>query len=726
MYGGAVGYALGPLSIASGIISSNNGNLVILKQVDQLTYEIWFFAYGYGQCCLEVSGLGLNGNSITYDGDTTNALPSGKTLVVPIYTLWNSSTLQFDAVDQSLKNYYTRYTADNTFQTIASMSQYFTKTQVTNITLLANYYTKTTVDSYIDAKIDSQIVYEMINNSGGHNYLIATDTSTSTTDLSVILNDTKRAIVKFDITGSRFYYPLVANTIATIDSNNNTTMILNNAACIFNVPVACTNTLTATNLYTKTDIDNNIYSKIQVKNITGLINYYTSVVTDTYIDAKIDQADVDKIIYTADNRNYITAVNGTNNITQLVIEADGEPLVDVDRGALTSYVNVVGPNLRQTYTYNSGGTAQWIYLGYLNTTQTGMHLKFEITACSGYNGNAGSSNFSTVHFKTANGVSITLGHNGQPFLGDCIRFDTGADVTLDFRVEQYNTMGSTFNFYLYAGAFSGTSIVEITGGSYGFIPNHTFTWVGQKYAVIPDTVNWITATKSVIYSSTQPPTISSIIDLSNYITGVQVVTPDTRQNIKLTSSGHTLSLDYSSLLETLGRYTLSSSISPSIIPGLDVIGTIVNGVITGLNPVAFSHAFSQSVALDATGRTLGIIKEVAPLVSSGGVPVYVVDSRGNSYPLEMSDTISITQDPYSLHLFLNVIPSYATTANPTFTGTVAMNAPLNIAYNQTGGTIQVAPTTDGYQTTIGFYRHVDKSNVIAGCLLYTSPSPRDS
>ena len=46
-----------------------------------------------------------------------------------------------------------------TYQPQSSMSNYFTKVQTSNITGLANYYDKTTTDSYIDAKIDSQLVY---------------------------------------------------------------------------------------------------------------------------------------------------------------------------------------------------------------------------------------------------------------------------------------------------------------------------------------------------------------------------------------------------------------------------------------------------------------------------------------------------------------------------------------------------------------------------------------
>ena len=142
----------------------------------------------------------------------------------------------------------------------------------------------------------------------------------------------------------------------------------------------------------------NYFTKEQVITTTALVNYYNRETTDSYIDAKIDTADVDNIIYTSNNKNYITATNITNDIRQLVIEADGVPLVDVDEGALTSYVNVVGPNLRKLYTFNTHGSAQWILLGVLHTTQTGQHLKFEFTHCSNYNASSDCSNFSTIQF----------------------------------------------------------------------------------------------------------------------------------------------------------------------------------------------------------------------------------------------------------------------------------------------------------------------------------------
>ena len=120
-----------------------------------------------------------------------------------------------------------------------------------------------------------------------------------------------------------------------------------------------------------------------------------------------------------------------------------------------------------------------------------------------------SSNFSTVHFKSSNGTSNSTGRNGQPFLGDCIRFDTGPNSTLDFRVVQFDSAGTIFHFYLRAGAFSGTSFVEIIGGSYGFVPNHTFTWLCNYHVTMPEATNYITATRRLLRSTIYTPGVNS-------------------------------------------------------------------------------------------------------------------------------------------------------------------------------------------------------------------------
>ena len=66
--------------------------------------------------------------------------------------------------------------------------------------------------------------------------------------------------------------------------------------------------------------------------------------------------------------------------------------------------------------FSTGGTTQWVYLGYLNTLQTGLHLKFEILGCAGYTANIRQSNQCSVHFKTANGGSSVVGKMVNHFL----------------------------------------------------------------------------------------------------------------------------------------------------------------------------------------------------------------------------------------------------------------------------------------------------------------------
>ena len=47
----------------------------------------------------------------------------------------------------------------------------------------------------------------------------------------------------------------------------------------------------------------NYFTKTQIITTTALVNYYTRDTIDGYLDAKIDTADVEKIIYTSDHKN---------------------------------------------------------------------------------------------------------------------------------------------------------------------------------------------------------------------------------------------------------------------------------------------------------------------------------------------------------------------------------------------------------------------------------------
>ena len=91
-------------------------------------------------------------------------------------------------------------------------------------------------------------------------------------------------------------------------------------------------------------------------------------------------------------------------------------------------------------------------------------------------------------------------------------------MRLDFRIVQFSGDGTQFDFYLYSGAFSGNSFIEITGGSFGLVPNHYFDWSLGYGVTIPDLSNYITATKSMIYSSSSPPTLTNFVGGSTLFT----------------------------------------------------------------------------------------------------------------------------------------------------------------------------------------------------------------
>ena len=103
-----------------------------------------------------------------------------------------------------------------------ALAIYYTTAQITD-----KYYDKPTIDNYIDATNHSTYVLEIMYTAGGHQYFIAVDPATSTTDAQFIINNAQKTpLVKFDTNGSKFYYPLVANTITTLDANGNPSMIV--------------------------------------------------------------------------------------------------------------------------------------------------------------------------------------------------------------------------------------------------------------------------------------------------------------------------------------------------------------------------------------------------------------------------------------------------------------------------------------------------------------------
>ena len=245
--GGAIGYSFGPLLINSSSPSSNNGKLIYFtNQNNTNIFDIWFYQGGIGNCLFEVSGIGLNSNTFLFRAPlNTTLILSAITLAsglaalsVPIYSIWNDHNLPSDGGNASLAGYYTSSYINNNYFTMTGVTQILQSQYYNRNNIDQNFYTKSVVDDYIDAKIDSTYVLEMMYNEGGHNYFIATDSATSTTDAQIIINNAQKTpLVKFDLNGSRFYYPLVAYIFTTLNTNNNPTMIINNDSCTLNVPI---------------------------------------------------------------------------------------------------------------------------------------------------------------------------------------------------------------------------------------------------------------------------------------------------------------------------------------------------------------------------------------------------------------------------------------------------------------------------------------------------------
>ena len=128
--------------------------------------------------------------------------------------------------------------------------------------------------------------------------------------------------------------------------------------------------------------------------------------------------------------------------------------MDLDSGALTTYTNVIAPNVAQYYTINTGGSAQWVTLGQLTTTQQGKHFIVRITYCSGYNSSVNSSNTATIHFKSSNGSTPhNTGFNGAAFYGDLIVYSYGPEQSIRARATQLDGGGINFLISLYLPGF---------------------------------------------------------------------------------------------------------------------------------------------------------------------------------------------------------------------------------------------------------------------------------
>ena len=123
------------------------------------------------------NALAKKQNNLSFDGTFTSTtiqnVNGTSTINVGLNTQYMGNTYytksdsdgRFQTIS-GMTGYYSKTDSDTKFQTINNMSSYFTKDQILNTTSLVNYYVKSTVDNYIDAKIDASYVLDMIYNAG--------------------------------------------------------------------------------------------------------------------------------------------------------------------------------------------------------------------------------------------------------------------------------------------------------------------------------------------------------------------------------------------------------------------------------------------------------------------------------------------------------------------------------------------------------------------------------
>jgi hypothetical protein len=140
--------------------------------------------------------------------------------------------------------------------------------------------------------------------------------------------------------------------------------------------------------------------------------------------------------------------------------------------------------------------------------------------------------------------------------------------------------------------------------------------------------------------------------------------------------------------------------------------------ITGASTLFQNNGGSYVISPSALQQSISSITSAgnSNILSSPATPsetaIYVVTTKGKTYPIEQSSTISIRQDIDNtgfiyLDLKSSALSNYAPLNNPTFTGTVN-TGPLNVITSQSWGTLQLSPPQDNLEVGVGFYRYADK------------------
>lgn len=118
---------------------------------------------------------------------------------------------------------------------------------------------------------------------------------------------------------------------------------------------------------------------------------------------------------------------------------------------------------------DSGGTAQWMYLGQWDTAQMGYHIHIRFNGNGGFNADINQSSNVDVFFKTSNNSSSQAG-SSSAFYGDgyAIAYMVGAGGVSPSIIRVVQTSSTSYKFYAFIAQYSGAGsyfAVDVTPGT---------------------------------------------------------------------------------------------------------------------------------------------------------------------------------------------------------------------------------------------------------------------
>jgi hypothetical protein len=156
-------------------------------------------------------------------------------------------------------------------------------------------------------------------------------------------------------------------------------------------------------------------------------------------------------------------------------------------GSATTATKTSGDSVTSSSLYilpNTGGSANWIFLGTWSCGQSGQKLIIRQFMSVGYNANSAQDCMYDVYFKTSNGGSTQSGSTGA-FYGDGIVWRTGpASSIQNLRVVQNNT--GSYAVYAYCSNYSGdNSVYEVITSNGTWTNSATLATPSGNYIDLP-------------------------------------------------------------------------------------------------------------------------------------------------------------------------------------------------------------------------------------------------